>query len=357
MKTNWRQNGETFFLEEVSAYSKKLPIGIFNMEDHPLMGLHLKIVNKGFNLPPKIYDTEEEFISKVCKTWDNITGNIGIILDGEKGSGKTITAKQICQRLNLPVILVNSDFEGKFSNYCKNINQDVVYFFDEYEKNFNNSHHMLSFMDGANNSNYRKMFILTMNNSYSINDALINRPSRIRYYRKFGNISNNAIIEIINDKLKHNHLREQTIDYIGKIRITTIDIVISLIEEINIHEQMPKDMNVLQNSYKILYELIERGDKVERIFVDKTRNKNTKIDETDINSHFYFNDNHIGIIMDYDSITKEFLVNNKENDVPCELSMRGSVTKSNIKQKPNKNIKKYLIVDEDSYNSIYKLLA
>ena len=42
---------------------------------------------------------------------------------------------------------------------------ECIFFFDEYEKEFEDSSDVLSFMDGVHNSETRKIFLLTTNNT------------------------------------------------------------------------------------------------------------------------------------------------------------------------------------------------
>lgn len=105
---------------------------------------------------------------------------------------KTVTAKELCNRLQLPVILVQSmgvDTNSKLIKYLStSIDFDCIFFFDEYEKEFKSSSDVLSFMDGTYNSIYRKVFLLTTN-ELNVDPNLLGRPSRIRYKKSFSNLS------------------------------------------------------------------------------------------------------------------------------------------------------------------------
>ena len=105
---------------------------------------------------------------------------------------KTVTAKELCNHLQLPVILVQSmgdDTNDKLIKYLSTaIDFDCIFFFDEYEKEFKDSSDVLSFMDGTYNSIYRKIFLLTTN-KLNVDSNLLGRPSRIRYKKSFGNLS------------------------------------------------------------------------------------------------------------------------------------------------------------------------
>lgn len=49
----------------------------------------------------KIYGMESKLIEHVMRTFENTTSNLGMLFNGIKGTGKTITAKIIANRTNL----------------------------------------------------------------------------------------------------------------------------------------------------------------------------------------------------------------------------------------------------------------
>lgn len=151
---------------------------------------------------------------------------------------KTVTAKELCNRLQLPVILVQSmgvDTNSKLIKYLStSIDFDCIFFFDEYEKEFKNSSDVLSFMDGTYNSIYRKVFLLTTN-ELNVDPNLLGRPSRIRYKKSFSNLSEEVTREILNDILEDKTAIEKVIELTHSMNIITIDLIKAIATEINIH--------------------------------------------------------------------------------------------------------------------------
>lgn len=175
---------------------------------------------------------------------------------------KTVTAKLMCNKLNLPVIILNEEFPG-LDNWLSKLNQDCIFFMDEFEKKFrrkdiDNSEaagrSLLSIMDGVhNNSGHSHIFILTTNDMY-IDNNLISRPSRIRYIKNFGSvISKNILIEYVDDNLKYPEHRDSVMDFIDTLDMATIDIVKSVVEEVNIHncsvDEFKRFFNVREAKY------------------------------------------------------------------------------------------------------------
>ena len=169
-------------------------------------------------------------------TFNNTTGNLGILFNGLKGTGKTVTAKMLCNKLQLPVILMkNCEKVEEMLNYvATQITFECIFFFDEYEKEFEDSSEVLSFMDGVHNSEQRKVFLLTTN-TLNINDNLIGRPSRIRYVKSFDNLSEETVLEILNDVIIDKKSISPIQELIQQMPIVTIDLVKNLAQEVNIH--------------------------------------------------------------------------------------------------------------------------
>lgn len=253
MKNNWRKINNDFILEEVSQQIKKLPVGVFKINQNPMTSeLYLTYLQEKFEFPYKVYGVENTFIERVNKTFKATTGNLGVLMNGVKGTGKTVTAEMICNKLNLPVLIVPSAYKN-LPGFINEIQQDIIVFFDEYEKMYNNyDASILTVMDGVLNNEHRKVFLLTTNNSY-INNNLLQRPGRIRYVKEFTDLTLEVIMEIVEDKLIHKALKDKCVDFISKLETITMDIVNSVISEVNIHNEDPimfKDIfniNMIEN--------------------------------------------------------------------------------------------------------------
>ena len=238
-KQIWLQDGNIFNQGSATTVShpEGLPKGIYEVK-LSMTGFYLSKIAESFTFDYKLYGLNQKFIDYVLKTYENTTGNLGVLLDGIKGTGKTVTAKELCNRLQLPVILVQSmgnDTNSKLIKYLStSIDFDCIFFFDEYEKEFKNSSDVLSFMDGTYNSIYRKVFLLTTN-ELNVDPNLLGRPSRIRYKKSFNNLSDEVTREILNDILEDKTAIEKVIELTHSMNIITIDLIKAIATEINIH--------------------------------------------------------------------------------------------------------------------------
>lgn len=225
----------------------ELPPMIYDLQLSVELGPHLVPAEDGYNFNYKLYGLDDEFINRVKTAYDSTNNNLGVLLVGLKGTGKTVTAKRLCNRLGLPIIRIGFRFDG-ISDFISRIHQDVVIFVDEYEKCFNksdndgdsNDHELLKVMDGALTNEYRKVFILTSNTEH-VSEYMLDRPSRIRYVRKYKNLTPEVYEEIVDDLLRNKDLKDKVMVGISKLSTITVDTVKKLIEEVNIFNQDPED--------------------------------------------------------------------------------------------------------------------
>lgn len=213
-----------------------LPLGVYNV-GLSLEGWYLEKYAEEFTFDYKIYGLETEFCEHVIKTFENTNGNLGIMLTGTKGTGKTVTAKLLANSFKLPIIIVKdmgANNQGMIE-YFSSFNFDSILFFDEFEKNFSEKDStILQIMDGVYNIGYRKIFLLTTN-QMTVNENLVGRPSRIRYVKKFGNLDLKTVKEYLDDNLKVKEAYQDLLNYIDTLSISTIDILKSIVNEVNIH--------------------------------------------------------------------------------------------------------------------------
>jgi hypothetical protein len=244
MNSVWLKSGNDYHLGETTNEVKLLPPNVYKVVLNPTTGeLYITESAASFLFPFKVYGLEDKFVKRVIKTYNNISHNLGILLNGVKGTGKTVTAQKICNELNLPVLIVTEHYDN-LPNFLNDIEQSVIVFFDEYEKmyhhNDNSDGNVLSLMDGVLSTVHKKVFLLTTNNAY-LNQNMLQRPGRLRYLRTFGDLDKETVLEIVNDKLIYPEHKEALIGYISTLELITVDIVKSLTEEVNIHNETPEE--------------------------------------------------------------------------------------------------------------------
>lgn len=257
-KISWLQRGNSYSRVE-GEYNTvdKLPVGIYNINFHPMLGWSVMKYASSFVFDYKVYGLQNDFIQYVLKTFQNTVGNLGILLNGVRGSGKTVSAKVLANLLNLPVIIVKDmgEHNQDMIEYLSSFNFDCVLFFDEFEKNFSEKDStVLQIMDGVYNIGYRKIFLMTTN-SLNVNENLLDRPSRIRYVKQFGNLELPVVKEFLEDNLQDKSCTNELIEFIDTLKISTIDILKAIVNEVNIHgveafKKAKKFFNVSTSTYE-----------------------------------------------------------------------------------------------------------
>lgn len=209
-----------------------------------------------FSMPEKVYETKEDtsFINKVLNCHNKITsGTTGVMLSGLKGSGKTITAKNIALKSNLPIILIDKGFRPSFLIKLFNLMSeiDACFIFDEVDKlgEDYDDDYLLKILDGANSSG-KKFVLCTCNDPEDVSEYLKDRCSRIRYWREFDELSPSMIQNILEDKLDNKKEVKDLTDFIvNNFGVISFDNISSFADEVNEYptetfESLFRDMNL-----------------------------------------------------------------------------------------------------------------
>ena len=258
-KQKWINDGGILY--PIPGYASLLASpgnGIFRIYENPqTKRLGLEKIDDTFRFDFKIYDLEcEEIISKVIKTWTSdlfreSNKNLGVIFNGIKGTGKTIAAKLLCNRIGLPVIVVSKPVDGMLE-FIQSLHFEGIILIDEAEKTFDEERDiLLKMIDGVYND-MRKLYVLTTN-KLSIDENLLGRPGRIRYIKEFSNLSAKAVNDVIDDNLNDISLKDEILKVVDSLEFSTIDILKTIIDECNIMGSVPSDstLNIPKAKYKI----------------------------------------------------------------------------------------------------------
>lgn len=192
-------------------------------------------LNGEMNLPPTVYYTKKDrlFIDRVLRNFNsNGKNTTGVLLTGDKGTGKSVTAKILAKEANLPIIVINPEIEEKYlEEFFKEFDQPVCVLFDEVDKYFDTSR-MLTFLDGMHKT-AQKLVIMTANDEDRLNRFIKNRCSRIRYYRHYNMIDDAKEYAELICEAKHVENKEEIVDFIiNNINYPSIDNISSFIDEV-----------------------------------------------------------------------------------------------------------------------------
>lgn len=321
MKNVWVQSANNFYMSETSQQLPVLPVGVYKIMIDPFEKIYLSKVQDKFHFPFKVYGVEREFIDRVKKSYANTTGNFGVMLNGLKGTGKTVTAEILCNELNLPVIVIPFHHKNLVS-FLNDLQQDVIIFVDEFEKIYDRyKNSLLTIMDGALKTKTRLFFMLTTN-EIRVDPNLLQRPSRIRYVKTFSDLTLEVIMEVVNDLLVHKHLFDQTVKMISELPIITMDLIKSIVQEVNIHEEDPHDFRDIFNIHSDREELfnvyeIKDGSREELVSFATVRPNYLSV--ADVGNTLYVNGKDLGEIevvhSDRQVTVSRWSTNDKNEDI------------------------------------------
>lgn len=218
----------------------QLPVDTYIVRFSQMAGFYLDKYSGLEVNEEKIYGVHLSKINKVMRSFKEFTRNLGIILSGDKGIGKSLFARILCQtsmEAGFPVIVVDTFVPGIHS-FLEEIEQEVVVLFDEFDKTFpsggndddrrgNNNGgggmsaqaSLLSLLDGV--SSGKKLFVVTCNKFYDLNEYLINRPGRFHYHFRFGYPTANEIRTYLQDKIDKQYWNEinKVVEFGGKVNL------------------------------------------------------------------------------------------------------------------------------------------
>ena len=207
-------------------------------------------------IPVKVYCTQrdERFIDKVINSYNlSESGFTGVMLAGLKGSGKTVMAKMIANKSGLPIINIDKSIRPYIlKNLVEKLGDtSVCFLFDELDKvleDYDDSV-LLQVLDGSDTKG-KHMILFTCNDDREISEYLIDRCSRIRYWREFEEMSPSLIMEVLNDKLNDKKEVKSLTDFIkDNFEVCSFDNIASFVKEANdyptvTYEELFEDMNL-----------------------------------------------------------------------------------------------------------------
>ena len=216
--------------------TERLPTGTYSVGFDPKQGFYLETIDN-ITIEGKIYGDVLDRAARVFSTFQQRPAGTGILLRGEKGSGKTMLAKILAQearKQDVITIVINTAFVGEgFNKFVASIEQPKIMLFDEFEKTYDteNQNGLLTLLDGVYPS--KTLFILTCNDVYRVNNMMMNRPGRLFYTMIYKGLDEQFIREYCADLLNDKSEIDRVVMFSQMFEAFNFDMLKALVEEMN----------------------------------------------------------------------------------------------------------------------------
>lgn len=242
------------FNADAMNITKELPVRFYQFAYNKMHGLYLE--NTEFKTSHgKIYGNAAKIANHIVESYLKSDKNLGVLLSGGKGLGKSLTAKLVIEQLskNYPVIIITEYIPGMF-DFLKKVSNAVI-LFDEFEKTMQGhadgsdrtteattkQDEMLSLLDGTASGSHN-LYLLTCNSIDSLNDNLKSRPGRIRYHYRYESCGEDVIRSYCADNLKKKEFEDEIVSELLATRYVSLDIIQTMVDEINTFDVTVSDV-------------------------------------------------------------------------------------------------------------------
>ena len=193
----------------------------------------------------KIYGNATELMDRMLEGYQISNRNMGGILSGKKGAGKTLAIRYLANKAienDIAVVLVDQNYPG-IGSFIESIDQKLLVIFDEFEKIFPESkddgegesqEDLLTLFDGTSHSKH--LYAVSVNEVESLSSYLLGRTGRFHYHLRFEYPKSDDVRKYLYDNVKKEFASEDQIEKmvaVGKVLNLSYDILRAVVFEMN----------------------------------------------------------------------------------------------------------------------------
>jgi hypothetical protein len=254
--SNFLKSGNAYFVNGVVPEDsfEFLPPGTYALKEKKPNGpLYFEAIDD-FKMPDKMFGDVSKNTDRILNTFLDRPDATGVMLTGEKGSGKSFLAKNLAAQAaklhKIPTILINQPWCGEtFNTFIQSIKQPMILIFDEFEKVYDrdDQSELLTLLNGVYPS--KKLFIFTCNDVHKVSEYMHNRPGRLYYLIEYDGLNSDFIIEYCQYKLKPElqHHINSICSFSNLFSKFNFDMLQALVEEMNRYNEPPDEAIRLLN--------------------------------------------------------------------------------------------------------------
>lgn len=245
-----RHQSQIRLTQYIPSFSDKLAPGTYCVKVDP-SGFYLDTLDD-LQAGTKVYGDVDKRADRIIRTFLDRSTSTGVLLEGEKGSGKTLLAKRISEKLRamgVSTLVVGSPFHGDgFNSLIQAIDQPAMLLFDEFEKVYNQEGQqgLLTLFDGIFPT--KKLFVVTVNDVYRVVEQMKNRPGRFFYRLSYAGLDPSFVAEYTADNLKNKDHAKSVGVFASSFNNFNFDILKALIEEMNRYNETAAEASRFLNA-------------------------------------------------------------------------------------------------------------
>lgn len=230
-----------------------LPTKVYTLNLCEFTGFYLESHSDRFEVPDNIYGSAMDRVERVLHTYDDRDASTGVLLTGDKGSGKTLLMHLLANRMletGKSVVIINQSYGGPaFMEFLANVGECVI-IFDEFGKIFSGGgggdvdhevpvsprggnsgknaaqEGLLTLFDGSDSC--KRLLLLSENNVSLVSEFMLNRPGRIYYHYQFKKVE----VAMVNEYCAEHNVPADVIDEIVTKRNASLEFSFDVLKAI-----------------------------------------------------------------------------------------------------------------------------